>query len=286
MMAVAADRGGPVDHLQRRGMNVAPEGCRATIESSPVRGRARVIAAMALVMAIAGAMSLGHGAYLRTKAVVAQVLLRVAWDRARAGVPMPRPWPWADTHVVARLVAPGHDVNLLVLAGANGRTLAFGPGHHDGSAAPGEPGNVVLTGHRDTHFRFLHALAVGDVLELETPAGVHRRYRVTGAAVVDYRDIALPRAPSRLTLITCYPFAALAPGGPLRYVVTAALEPASGERQPQAGNTELAVVALPGLAGGDGPRVGDGAGGDDLTRRERRRLGLPGDHASQMQQRV
>ncbi len=152
------------------------------------------------------------------------MLLRVAWERAQHGAAMPRPWPWADTHVVARLVAPAHGVDLLVLAGASGRTLAFGPGHHDGSALPGTSGNVVLAGHRDTHFRFLQELAHGDVLELRTPAGVLRRYRVNATAIVDHRDLALPRDASMLTLVTCYPFDAFASGGPLRYVVTAAME--------------------------------------------------------------
>jgi hypothetical protein len=51
-----------------------------------------------------------------------------------------KPWPWADTWPIARLSAPRHGVDLFVLAGATGRTLAFGPGHVDGTARPGRPG--------------------------------------------------------------------------------------------------------------------------------------------------
>jgi len=102
--------------------------------------------------------------------------------------------------------------------------MAFGPGHLSRSAAPGSAGNVALAGHRDTHFRFLRDLRPGDEILLEAAAGPARRYRVTETAVVDFHD-RRPLAASLepvLTLITCYPFDAIVPGGPLRYVVRAA----------------------------------------------------------------
>ncbi|HZQ60224.1 MAG TPA: class GN sortase [Casimicrobiaceae bacterium] len=173
-------------------------------------------------LALFGALAIGDGLYIKLKAAAAQVLLRTAWERARAGATEPKPWPWADTYLVARLRVASHDVDLFVLAGANGRTLAFGPGHHDGSALPGQEGNIVLSGHRDTHFRFLRELRSGETLDLETIDGQVLRYRVQSAQVIDYRKLALPRWTAQLTLITCYPFDAMTTGGPLRYVVTAA----------------------------------------------------------------
>jgi len=178
--------------------------------------------AVALLLA-AGAALLAHGLWIPAKAALAQVLLRGAWERAAAGEARPRPWPWADTWPVARLALPGGGRPLVVLAGASGRTLAFGPGHLDGSARPGEPGNVVIAGHRDTHFRALEGVGPGDLVTLEPPAGAPRRYRVVRAAVHDRRDT-MPLARdggSRLTLVTCWPFDAVAPGGPLRWVVVA-----------------------------------------------------------------
>ena len=62
--------------------------------------------------------------------------------------------------------APRFSQDVIVLAGASGRTLAFGPGHLDGSARPGEPGNCVLSAHRDTQFAFLRRLEIGDLLDL------------------------------------------------------------------------------------------------------------------------
>ena len=71
----------------------------------------------------------GQGVYIPAKAWVAQELMHRAWLRAGTGSHKPAPWPWADTYPVARLSAKGGDVELIVLEGGSGRTLAFGPGH-------------------------------------------------------------------------------------------------------------------------------------------------------------
>jgi sortase A len=213
-------------------MRAAPPGIAFRFpkaESSPVdggaappkrrRSRPWIVAALAAL----GFALAGNAIYIHAKALLAQALLHRAWSETQAtGVPV-KPWPWADTAPVARLLAPAQDVDLLVLAGATGRTLAFGPGHHDGSALPGEPGNTVLSAHRDTHFRFLRALAVGDALIVELPAGQRYRYRVRELEIADQHDLRLPRMPAEqtLTLVTCWPFDAVDPRGPLRYVVVA-----------------------------------------------------------------
>ena len=118
---------------------------------------------------------------------------------------------------------PAHDVDLLVLAGANGRTLAWGPGHVEGTATPGARGNAIVTGHRDTHFAFLRAVKRGDAVFVESADGTTRRYRVERTFVADHASLVLPaddRA-TTLALVTCYPFDAIDPGTPLRYAVVA-----------------------------------------------------------------
>jgi len=114
-------------------------------------------------------------------------------------------------------------VNLIVLAGGSGRTLAFGPGHLSASALPGEIGNSVIAGHRDTHFNFLQHLDVGEFIAIETTAGVRYLFSVEHIEVVDARrsSLLLDTEDSLLSLVTCYPFDAIEPGGPMRYVVTA-----------------------------------------------------------------
>ena len=185
---------------------------------------------LAGLLIVIAAWHLGSGLYIHAKAALGQVLLERAWARTQAGEPQARPWPWADTWPVARLTVPAHDRNLIVLAGATGRTMAWGPGHQHGTASPGAPGLAILGAHRDTHFRFLEGMAPGDVLRVERADGATVSYRVTGTAVVDHRDVTFYADPTRssLALVTCWPFDAVTTGGPLRYVVEAAAIEAGG----------------------------------------------------------
>lgn len=169
-----------------------------------------------------GTLCLARGSWIFTKAAVAQLLLRRAWSATVAGVERVRPWPWADTWPVARLLSPEHHVDLVVLEGATGASTAFGPGHVLGTALPGASGNVALAAHRDTHFSFLRDVTPGESLYVELPDGRIQRYAVHVASIVDERDTRLLETPGTwLTLVTCYPFDAAVPGGPLRYVVQA-----------------------------------------------------------------
>jgi len=170
-----------------------------------------------------GFWQLGQGAYIPAKAWLAQELMQRAWTRSAAGHNQAVPWPWADTWPVARLAAKSGDIDLIVLAGGSGRTLAFGPGHLSASALPGQNGNAVIAGHRDTHFSFLRDVEVGESLVIETISGRKHVYKVVGIEVVDSRrgSLQLDTAVPMLSLVTCYPFDATDPGGPLRYVVTA-----------------------------------------------------------------
>lgn len=178
---------------------------------------------LVLLTLIGGIGLLLHAAYLPAKAWLAQHLLEQAWQRRLAGQPAQPPWPGADMRPLARLQQPRLAVTQVVLNGASGRVLAFGPGHVTGSALPGEHGNIVISGHRDTHFHWLRELQDGDLLTLESGDGTVRGYAVHRAAVHQETEIGLldPLADDQLRLFTCYPFDGLYPGTPLRYVVTA-----------------------------------------------------------------
>ena len=172
-----------------------------------------------------GLVQLGHGAWIPAKAWLAQGLMQHAWGRATEGAADTKPWPWADTEALARLSTRDGAVDLIVLAGGSGRTLAFAPGHLSASALPGDIGNSVIAGHRDTHFAFLKDLRRGDAIHVERSDGRYFIFDVVAIDVVDARrgSIVLDTDQPLLTLVTCYPFGATEPGGPLRYVVTAAL---------------------------------------------------------------
>jgi sortase A len=170
-----------------------------------------------------GLWQVGEGSWIYAKAELAQYLLQRAWSRTLAGETAVKPWPWADTWPVARLTVPSRKIDLIVLNGSYGRTLAFGPGYVESSALPGSFGTMVLTGHRDTHFRFLKKLTREDELMIETARGNKLRYTVSEHRIVDSRSgtIALDRPQARLVLVTCYPFDSIMSGGPLRYIVIA-----------------------------------------------------------------
>lgn len=187
------------------------------------RRRRNLALVVTLGLLAAATVQSAEAVWIYAKAGLAQVLLERAWQQRMAGDEPVKPWPWADTWPVARLTSSRHGVKLIVLDGATGAALPFGPGHMSASAFPGDVGNTVLSAHRDTHFSFLEQLEMGDQLGLQTPDGRRMQYTVISLQVVDARThrIALATEDARLTLVTCYPFGSPVPNGPLRYVVTA-----------------------------------------------------------------
>ena len=95
---------------------------------------------------------------------------------------------------------------------------------------PSAPGNSVIGGHRDTHLAFLRRLRPGDPIVVQRVDGVSVVFRVFEADVLDQRDVWVTKqeGPTRLTLVTCYPFDALRAGGRQRYVVFAFEQPNRG----------------------------------------------------------
>ena len=91
------------------------------------------------------------------------------------------------------------------------------------TAAPGRRGNTVIAGHRDTSFAFLEELQAGDEVRLEDLGGRESRYVVRSARILDRAETEVMAAGDRdlLTLVTCWPFTAVVPGGRERYVVQA-----------------------------------------------------------------
>jgi sortase A len=167
----------------------------------------------------------GQGTPVPAQAWAAQELMQRNWEQVPNGVELSSPWPWGRTWPVARLSAKSGDVDLIVLAGASRSTLAYGPGHLAASALPGEPGNSVIAGYRDTHFSFLKDVAVGENLTVETADGFLHVYTVVDLGVIDSRrgSLQLDTDGAMLSLVTGYPFDDTpdndAPA--MRYIVTA-----------------------------------------------------------------
>lgn len=208
---------------RRRAATHGPSAQLARHAQRPGGLKRPLVIALLLVGLVLGMGLVGQGLYIPAKAWLAQLLLERAWQQERHGGRQVRPWAWADTWPVARLRQPRLGVDQIVLEGTSGRVLAFGPGRLSGSARPGEPGNLVLSGHRDTHFAWLAELRDGDRLELDLADGRQLHYRVVRRRVRDVHDSYLldRNGFDGLRLVTCYPFDAILPGGPKRYLVDA-----------------------------------------------------------------
>ena len=169
-----------------------------------------------------GSWLIGQGAWIHIKAETAQWLLQQAWHTSlNTHVPV-KPWPWADTWPVGRLIIPRLDIDQIILAGTNGQSLAFGPGKvRNAQSSIHDSQNIILSGHRDTHFSFMQDVQLGDRLMVQNPQGEWLSFTVSNMEVMDSRIQTLPvnQGEVDLRLITCYPFDAVLPGGPLRYVV-------------------------------------------------------------------
>jgi sortase A len=177
---------------------------------------------LALAILLGGMVLVGQAAYIHAKALLAQILLERAFARTLTTGQDAKPWPWADTWPVARVSIPRLQASAIVLAGASGQALAFGPGQVERTPEAGEPGTAVYSAHRDTHFAFLGDVAMGDEIRVIRRDGRELRFRVTGTAVVhwDASGIDPAAAGRRLALVTCWPLNAKF-SGPLRYVVYA-----------------------------------------------------------------
>ena len=175
-----------------------------------------------VVLLLLAAVQFGNAGYIFVKAHLAQTLLARAWSQSDQGAHPIRPWSSADTFPVARLRFPAHDTEFIVLGGASGRNLAFGPTHVSHSPWPGEGGATLIAGHRDTHFRVLAQLVEGDPVLIQR-LGREVRYEVMKLEVLhaSVAEQLNQASDEQLVLITCYPFQSLNPGTPWRYVVTA-----------------------------------------------------------------
>jgi len=130
----------------------------------------------------------------------------------------------------AILRVPRLGIEVPILEGTSDATLNRGVGHIPGTALPGQPGNLAITGHRDGFFRPLKDLVPGDAIDVERGQSVHQtdRYVVRQIRIVFPSDTSVLHrtAGSTLTLVTCYPFYFVG-AAPQRYIVQADLLPAS-----------------------------------------------------------
>ncbi|BAT61664.1 sortase family protein [Variibacter gotjawalensis] len=184
--------------------------------------RSRTKIAIAALLLATGLTLVGQAGYIHAKAILAQILLDRAFSETISTGRSTKPWSWADTWPVARVEVLRLHESSIVLAGSSGQALAFGPGQLENTPEAGERGTAVYSAHRDTHFRFLGRVQVGDEIRVTRRDGVRVTFRVTRTAVARWDEAEIdPQASGRnLVLVTCWPLDGKTQG-PLRYLVFA-----------------------------------------------------------------
>lgn len=127
----------------------------------------------------------------------------------------------AQGETVGILSIPRLDSELPIIEGTHEDELAQGVGHYGGTSYPLQNDQIVLSGHRDTVFRRMGELELGDILTVQMPYG-DVSYEITDLQIVDAddRSIIVPTGEEVLTVTTCYPFSYVG-SAPNRYIITA-----------------------------------------------------------------
>lgn len=186
-----------------------------TLHAGPGRRSALLVWAESLLI-VGGTAALTWCTYIVGDAYVAQRLAREALastphvntstSEALSGPAHALHSPALGTPL-AELTIPSVGLSAAVLHGSDAHTLSLGLGHIENTPLPGESGNVAIAGHRDSFFRPLRNVKVGDDVLLDTPEErVH--YRVSSLRVVNSHEVGVigPTKDATLTLVTCYPF--------------------------------------------------------------------------------
>jgi sortase A len=202
---------------------------RATPPSPNALGRIRV------VLLIIGLLCVGYFAYTWANQEIYQSYQNWALDQERTGHPpasMPIP---SDGSVIGRVVISRLNLSEVVRQGVDSNTLKEAVGHVPSTAMPGQSGNFAIAAHRDTLFRGLKDIKIGDLVTFESQTGSFQ-YQVLATRIVKPTNVSILRPdggglipeqvigthPKLLTMITCYPFYYVG-SAPDRFIVEARL---------------------------------------------------------------
>jgi sortase A len=190
--------------------------------------------ALSLLLVLVGIGLLGYVGSEYWAMYRSQQTLEAEWERQAAGVNTAGQAKLAPDQMLTRVVIPKIGMDAIVVEGASRKDLSAGPGHMKETAMPGEPGNAVITAHRDTFFRHIYELNKGDQIQVRRN-GRNFTFEVTGKKIVMPEDVSVikPTTDARLTLITCYPTYYIGPA-PQRLVVFSRLIESDGQPTKQA----------------------------------------------------
>ncbi|WP_066192241.1 MULTISPECIES: class D sortase [Gracilibacillus] len=123
---------------------------------------------------------------------------------------------------VGILEIPTLEAELPIVEGTDPDDLDKGVGHYLGSAYPEQNDQIVLSGHRDTVFRSLGDVEVGDTFIVHLEYGSFE-YEMVDSKIVDAEDTSIIKSTApdeELVITTCYPFSFVG-NAPDRYIIYA-----------------------------------------------------------------
>ncbi len=177
---------------------------------------------LAFLFAGFGVLALGYFAYtyLTARFYQSRAAAELKISLPASTGPAIRPYP-AVGSAVATLEVPRLGLSTVVIEGTADSQLRVAAGHIRGTPLPGEGGNSGIAAHRDTYFRPMKSIRMGDVISVKT-AGRAIEYRVVSTKIVSPKDVQVlaPAGQETLTLVTCYPFHYVGPA-PSRFIVRA-----------------------------------------------------------------
>jgi len=198
------------------------------VAKAPRKARSLVVRVAHYSLLAVGVFALSYAGYVIADAHVYQTSEQSKFESEIRGTPrednlkqIRDRLPVIDGNPIGEMEIPRLGLKAIFVQGDSPKILRHAVGHVSETAMPGDPGNVVLTGHRDTFFRPLRNVQKGDAITLRTPDGDFQ-YQVESTAVVPPSDVQVlePSSGRMLTLISCYPFYYVGPA-PNRFIVRA-----------------------------------------------------------------
>ncbi len=195
-------------------MNPLPQSGRRAVSSV----RTDILRGACYFFLAFGILALGYAGFVFADSHAYQTLEMKKFKQASR---LSEPHILVEGDVIGEIQVPRLGLNAIVVQGDSPASLRRAVGHLSNSALPGEWGNVALAGHRDTFFRPLRDIRLGDEIRFKTRERSFE-YRVEWIEVVAPTDIRVLDSSSGhdLTLLTCFPIHFVGPA-PKRLVVRA-----------------------------------------------------------------
>jgi len=165
-----------------------------------------------------GSVALGYAGFALADSHLYQVIEIRKFEQAASP---PKIQVFAEGDILGEIQIPRLQIDAIVVQGDSNADLRRAVGHLSSSPLPGQQGNIVLAGHRDTFFRPLRNVRRGDEIVFKTGNGSFH-YRVESTEIVVPSDVQVLAPSNRydLTFVTCFPFYFVGPA-PKRFIVHA-----------------------------------------------------------------